>query len=657
MDILSTLLSQQIKSTDKAADFERVLWLTKVMKWLQRPRIGEEKDSKKETVYTVRLKYILLMLKKNPQWKANFIAEFSQLLLKLASPSQLTSAGFTNSASFIQDFIHRLQEKILPNATLSEDLATLIYEIFPGDEESHYIDFIDASVLQDVFDLFKDEEKLHQKLKVDVLSAAYMLSVQILATSFYLRQELDEQVTAPHLMNEFLLEGLLRDYQTQQVTQVSREVLRLVILVEKYIHQLYFLMQERGVKIELVYLFQRQKRKLQRLKILIQFLDVNVSKAVNFRFFISHLVLETQHQKSLKSFFAENLSLITERIVQANSHIGEHYVTFNWVEFRKMFRSALGGGAVTGLTVFIKNAITELNLVGFMKGLIDSLNYSSSFLLIQFMGWTLATKQPSATAPFIASALKKSTTESRRSIIALLRTQFIAVLGNLSLAFPFCFIISGIFYEFGRPLHTPEYAMYTISSTNLLGPSALFAVFTGFLLFFGSLIAGFFENWVLINRLDKRIKYNESLRKYLGVARTLKLAEAIKINSNSLAANIALGFLLGMVPQLIKFMGIPIEVRHITLVTGGFAAALPVAIEAGLSYWEVLNAVSGILVIGLLNISVSFALAFLLASISSRVKFSSFWRLFKWGIQLIVTRPWLLLVPEKEKVAAEVTST
>ena len=66
MDILSSQLSQ---NSAKKSDFEKVLWLVQLMKWVQRPRSGEEKNTKVETVYTVRLKYLLLMLHKNPDWK------------------------------------------------------------------------------------------------------------------------------------------------------------------------------------------------------------------------------------------------------------------------------------------------------------------------------------------------------------------------------------------------------------------------------------------------------------------------------------------------------------------------------------------------------------------------------------------------------------
>jgi len=98
-----------------------------------------------------------------------------------------------------------------------------------------------------------------------------------------------------------------------------------------------------------------------------------------------------------------------------------------------------------------------------------------------------------------------------------------------------------------------------------------------------------------------------------------------------------------------KFLGLALDVRHVTLSTGAFASSLPILLNTGLDQLDFLNSALGILAIGFLNISVSFMLAFLLASASSKVKFSSFMRLFASGLHLILVRPWLLLVPEKAK--------
>ena len=649
MDILSSILSEKISEIDsKQTDFERVFWFTQIMKWVQRPRNSEEKKSKKETVYTVRLKYLLLMLDKNPEWKIHFTQNVTLLLLKISSAAQLTSAGLPDAASFIQDFFHRLQEKIIPKSPLSEDLETLIYEIFPQTIESQYIDFIEESVLDELFQLFNGNSELVNRLRSDLMTASYILSHQVCNQSLMIQKELQCLTSQPQNLHEFILEGKLRAYQMKDSLQIGDDLFHDLTVIENHSNLLYQMMKKSGVKIELVYLFQIQKRKLTRLRILLKFLNAKHSATLTFRNFISQLVLEIQHQKSLKSFFAENLTLLTDRIVQTNSHIGEHYLTHTWLDFKKMFYSALGGGGVTAVTVFIKHMLGQLNLVGFIKGLADSLNYSTSFLFIQLMGWTLATKQPSATAPFIAIALQKSSAESEKSIIALLRTQFISVIGNLSLVFPICFIFSLVLLKLGHPLVSMNDSLKIFSSTNILGPSALFAAFTGVLLFLASLFAGWFENWIIVNRIDKRIKYNDRLQKYFGPKYVERFSVFISEKANPLAANIGLGFLLGMTPQLIKFLGIPLEPRHVTLATGGFAAALPMVLQVGVNSWQLFNSIAGILLIGLLNITVSFSLAFLLASISSKVKFTSFLKLLKWGLLLILTRPWLLIIPEKQ---------
>lgn len=645
MDILSSLLAQ---NSARQSDLGKVLWLVRVMKWVQRPRNAEEKSARRESVYTVRIKYILAMLGKNPEWKTNFVSTVSALLMRISSVAQFTNAGF-RSPSFTEEFIHRLQEKfLLPNSPVTEDLKALIHEIFPDAEESQFIEFIDESVLAEMMALFAEDSELHLKLKRELLASSYVLSVQLLNGVFSLQRELSDFTKSPERLQEFQVEGILRARQAEGRFDVSEDVFTLITQMEKYIDELYATMHNRGVKVELVYMFQIQKRKMRRLRILLGFLHPEMSKALSLRFFLSHLILDTHHQRSFRSFVRENLALITERIVQANSHVGEHYVTFNWREFRKMFRSALGGGGVTAATVFIKELLGYLHLQGFIKGLADSLNYSGSFLLIQIMGWTLATKQPSATAPFMAAALKKSTGEARRSLVALLRTQFIAVSGNLCMVFPLCLGFSWFLWRFDMPLMSTEEALKTFHSTDVLGAAPLFAAFTGVVLFTASLIAGWFENWVIVNNLRKRLKYSEWLQRLLGAEKAGRFGAFVADNSNGLAANISLGFMLGLVPQILKFLNIPLDVKHVTLSTGGFATSLPQALQAGVSIWELVNSSVGILFVGFLNISVSFLLAFLLASISSNVRFSSFVKLFKSGVRMMLVRPWLLIIPEKD---------
>jgi site-specific recombinase len=79
------------------------------------------------------------------------------------------------------------------------------------------------------------------------------------------------------------------------------------------------------------------------------------------------------------------------------------------------------------------------------------------------------------------------------------------------------------------------------------------------------------------------------------------------------ASNISLGFMLGLIPAFAAFFGLGLEVRHVTLSAGQVAAAAA-ALGSGLllepAFWW---AVGGVLVVGPINLGVSFYLAFRLA--------------------------------------------
>ena len=79
--------------------------------------------------------------------------------------------------------------------------------------------------------------------------------------------------------------------------------------------------------------------------------------------------------------------------------------------------------------------------------------------------------------------------------------------------------------------------------------------------------------------------------------------------SRGLAANVSLGLLLGLVPTLLAFVGLPIEVRHVTLSTGQLAAAVGTLgwqTAATPAFWW---CVAGLGVTAALNLGVSFWLA------------------------------------------------
>ena len=82
----------------------------------------------------------------------------------------------------------------------------------------------------------------------------------------------------------------------------------------------------------------------------------------------------------------------------------------------------------------------------------------------------------------------------------------------------------------------------------------------------------------------------------------------------------SLGLLLGLVPAILQFVGVDIDVRHVTLASGQLAAAVATLGWASVLTPAFAAAAVGIVAIGVLNLGVSFALAFRLALASRGIR-------------------------------------
>ena len=183
---------------------------------------------------------------------------------------------------------------------------------------------------------------------------------------------------------------------------------------------------------------------------------------------------------------------------------------------------AAGGGLVTVVTVCLKFAITGAHLPSMLEGLLAGINYAASFLLMHFLHFSLATKQPAMTAPTIARELDGAGTPEGvdtfvSSVVALIRTQAAAVFGNVMLVFPVCLGVQLLWHTvFHANIISPEKAHATLHSFSLIGPTPFYAALTGVLLWSSSLLAGWADNWFVLHRVADTLTYNRRLRMTLG---------------------------------------------------------------------------------------------------------------------------------------------
>ncbi len=201
-------------------------------------------------------------------------------------------------------------------------------------------------------------------------------------------------------------------------------------------------------------------------------------------------------------------------------------------------------------------------------------------------------------------------------VTAITRTQTIVTLGNLLGAIPVSILIDVFMqWKIGNPFLSPEAAMHGVTSMHLWRSFTIpFAALTGCLLWFSSLVAGWTANWMVLHRLPAAMAQSRRLRRFLGAGPAVELSRIVEHHFSGVIGYICLGVLLGLLPFIGVFAGIPLEVRHVTLASASLAYAVSSLAWSGAAPWrDIFWALCGLAATGILNFGVSFALGLWLA--------------------------------------------
>jgi len=263
--------------------------------------------------------------------------------------------------------------------------------------------------------------------------------------------------------------------------------------------------------------------------------------------------------------------------------------------------------------------VVDAHLPPFVEGLASGTNYAVSFVLLQVFGLVLATKQPAATAATFAGIVRESRGVERSSKIAefvshITRTQLAAAIGNVLAVSAGAVVFERIWRVLFAHSYLPEEsATHVYESLHIFAShTAFFAIVTGVILWLAALAGGWCENFATYYRLREAVAQHP-LGSRIGFRWTRKLAYVVERDLGGWSTSIVLGYLLGFTPALGYFFGIPLDVRHVTLSTGTLALAAARYGTQSLGDRWFLQAVMGIAVVFVLNLSVSFTIAAVVA--------------------------------------------
>lgn len=610
---------------------DKLQWLVKLLQWI-RYEGAVDSHLEKETgrLPVARLRFLLIVLDRNPAWKKDVAVILRTVVHEVSGLELYTETGLPKELGFWGELADRMTMKILPTPPLDHELGYLFWALFPDKDDPTWLASIDNVSFDKIVELFfyevESDEHDWNRLKTDLEDALVYLVIQVRAIGLSpsIRYRLDKPNFRDSAFFALVrgLEEFVNSYHAGDKALTLEKASRLRMIIwecRRELAQVHKHLDEYGVSINLVFQMIRLRTYLQRIDSLLEILLTEKLDSKKVTSFLSKLVEENQDLRSIRSLISQNISLFARKVVERAAETGEHYITRTKEEYRRMLQAAGGGGAVTAVTVYVKIGIIALGLSGFMEGFFASLNYAISFVAIHLLGFTLGTKQPAMTAPALAAKMQDvETKEGMESLVTeivhLIRSQVASILGNVMFVIPCVILIDTAFFLlFGIHLMSTEKAHYAFTSVDILGPAILFAGFTGILLWLSSIFAGWGDNWFALHALRKTLARSPTLRAIFGRHGARNIAVFLEKNMSGLLGNISLGVMLGMVPEIMKFMGIPLDVRHVTLSSGTLGGALPVLGVEFLKTPQFWRAVVGIFFIGALNVGVSFGMALLVA--------------------------------------------
>ncbi len=554
-----------------------------------------------------RLQMLVEALEGVESVRARFQAVLHAVLSQSRAIKLFGEVGLPNDRGLLAETTDRLARRLLPEAPAPHELWALCGKIVRTASDLTWLGPAADPLLQRFAVV---GGAAWEPLRAHVIDAISMITTRIAALGM-----------AEAFRSRTAVSGV-RDSPLYHLTRARPdEMPALIEASRRHLDKVRVALEERGVSIDVVYSLDSIERGLSRIELLLPFADRGDSLEPTYE--IRAVIAAVGHglvgNRSFSQLMSDNLRLLARKVIERAGRTGEHYVTSSRREYWKMLGTAVGGGVLTCGTAMGKFLVKWQHFPLFIDGLASAVLYAGSFIIMQLLGFTLATKQPSMTAAALAGTIRDRAgpgmlDELVPLIARIARSQFAAAVGNVSAVIVTCLLVDRLWIsQYGTTFLDVKDAEKVVASFDPLGSGTVFfAALTGVLLWISSLIAGWFENWVVYRRLPEAIEHHH-WGKRLGRARMARWARFLEKQSAGFGGSIALGFLLGMLPVFSKFFGLPLDDRPDTLSSGSLTFAVNSAGVEHLGWHAVVSAWWGIAIIGLLNFGVSFALALVVA--------------------------------------------
>ncbi|MGL5632056.1 MAG: site-specific recombinase [Azovibrio sp.] len=625
---------------------------------------------------TSHVQSLTFMLESDPSLRRMVRDAIQDLFNTRKSGSLYVSLGILPISGFFSETWRRISHTILPSVHKPEEyLGDVLLTLFPRQTDEIWVQGVDENVWITLLKSLHFDERTNAGNipggMPTMLHSLWLLSYRMTVLGFEPElMRLDSNLTRPespflaqNLEARNFVERCLHAWDNPEIpSEDEKQLIVLFDQCQEAVDRIHRRSAQAGTSLPLTYKLQCLRDHLKRGELLATIageLMVDRSGRSAYPSIITlfkTLVFASCRRNDLRTFWQQNLEITARRITEYAGKAGEHYITENTREYLHMGKAAMGAGVFIAIMAMIKLALHHSNLAPLNEMIAYGLNYGLGFVIIYMLGFTVATKQPAMTANALAASIgeakgKVRDMENLTILIArTIRSQTIAILGNVSIAIPIAILASFLtFWLTGHHTISPEEAESLMAAHHpFFSGSLIYAGVAGVCLFLSGLIAGYFDNLTTYNRIPDRIRQLQWPRRLISVKQQDRFASYVEEHMGALASNFLFGMMLGSAWGIGMLLGLPIDIRHIAFSSAylGYAAA---AYDFSPPIAAFVWACIGVAGIGLVNLAVSFSLALYVALRARNVTFSQRKQLVQGLIRHFRSRPRDFFLPPKKQ--------
>ena len=623
-------------------------------------------QSLKRTNFEVFLAY----LKNNEEIKNNFRDYLFILFSNKSFAKALTDANILSENAFFPELKKRISYKFLPPVEDENTVSYIISKVlFNPKSDSNYIKNINPEDGSEFFKLMEIEKiSTLPKVKKELLISANILALRSVGNA--LEAGIAKMVPEyknfdnPFVALQSELDSLIGRFKKDKNLQINSKDVdykQIKIYLQQcldFVDKAFKNASKFGISSKINQSLLKIRQQLRRIQDIIPILVVDNEEDVliNSKNLVSNTLKYNSHRNNVRELIDDSTRLISHLITSHTAETGTHYIATSSKEYLKMFWKASGGGIIVGFLCIFKMMMSYSHGSEFSHAVLYSLNYAFGFIIIYLLGFTLATKQPAMTAATMAKVLSdesssdKNYKEFANLVAKLSRTQFIAFVGNVLWSFPVALaIIYGMDWFLDKNFAVAKADKLLKDLNPIESKAILHACIAGFFLFISGIISGNISNSSIFNQVPERISQSPFLNQVIGAKNSKKLSDFYTKHWAGIISNFWFGIFLGVIAPLGVFLGLDLDIRHITFSAGNFALALYGKGFDIDTYTFVISLVT-IFLIGAFNFIVSFGLSMLLAFRSRKVNFGELTIIYKSILKYFIKNPLRFFIPLKSEL-------